>query len=130
MKFSYETGTKQYITLGSDDTKKQNYSRKFISEIPIEEHPQGLKINKIIIDNKKYDFEKFAFINQGIDVMFRSFDIYKIFKSFLQQNKKYKDICKETIYLSSVTMECGIALDEINEMKRLMLLMKSHLMFL
>ena len=39
MKFSYETGTKQYITLGSDDTKKQNYSRKFISEIPIEEHP-------------------------------------------------------------------------------------------
>ena len=88
MKFSDETGTKQYITLGTDDTKKQNYSRKFISEIPIEEHPQGLKINKIIIDNKKYDFEKFAFINQGIDVMFRSFDIYKIFKSYLQHNKK------------------------------------------
>ena len=118
-KFSYETGERQYITLGSNDARKQNYVNKFISKIPIEEHTWGLKINRIIINNKKYDFEKFAFINSGLDMMFRSFNVYQVFKSYLQENKKYKDICKETIYLSSVTMECGIALDEINEMIRL-----------
>ena len=97
--FSFDHNNKGSIqinfgAISNENIDKYKYSTNIV--IPSSKNKWGFTINSITIERKKYNINKYAYINSGLNSFIRSKHIYNLFNEYFTQNSFFKDICIET----------------------------------